>query len=363
MEFNSLFENKFAADSVLKEIFSLSEKLSEPIKIMEICGTHTQAISKYGLRKILPKNIILVSGPGCPVCVTPSSYIEQAITLARQGFIITTFGDLLRVPSNGKSLEKETSSGAKVFVVYSPSDALKIAEQNKNEIVIFLAVGFETTIPSICATILEAEKKKIGNFKILCAHKTIPSALAVLAQDPFLKIDGFICPGHVSVVIGSRSYDFLPEKFKRGAVVSGFTPLDILLSIKELISQKVVNEPKNVNNYKRVVKENGNTLALELIDRLFEPEDVEWRGLGIVPLSGLKLKEEWKNYDAGRIEIKFETPEEPKNCRCGDVLKGSISPPECPLFGKICTPENPIGACMVSSEGSCAAYYKYERII
>jgi hydrogenase expression/formation protein HypD len=361
MEVDSLFENKTVAKAILKEIFSLSEKLREPIKIMEVCGTHTQVIAKFGIRKILPKNIKLISGPGCPVCVTPSYYIEQAITLAKMGYFIATFGDLLKVPSNKKSLEKEISNGAKVNVVYSPSDALKIAEQNKSETVIFLAVGFETTIPSICATILEAEKKKIGNFKILSSHKIIPPALEVLAKDPLLKIDGFICPGHVSVIIGAKSYDFLPKKFNRGAVIAGFTPIDILLSVKELVRQKVMNEPENVNNYKRVVKDEGNTFALNLINQLFETVDVEWRGFGVIPSSGLKLKKRWEEFDAEKIEVSFEKPEEPNNCRCGDVLKGIISPSECPLMGKVCSPENPVGACMVSSEGSCSAYYKYER--
>jgi hydrogenase expression/formation protein HypD len=361
MGFESLLENPEVASKIITEIALLAGKLDRPMKIMEVCGTHTQVIARFGLRKLLPENVRLISGPGCPVCVTPSSYIEHAISLARLGFIISTFGDLLKVPSQGNSLEKEMAVGAKVAVVYSPMDALKIAVENKDKTVIFLAVGFETTIPSICATLLEAKNRNIANFKILCVHKIIPPPLRILASDPALKIDGFICPGNVSVIIGSKIYDFLPDEFKRGAVVSGFAPVDILSSVKELLDQKVKNEPKNVNNYKSVVKEEGNTVALNLIDKFFEIEDTEWRGFGVIPLSGLKLKGEWKEFDAGLIDVEFEKPEEPKGCLCGEVLKGIVSPKDCPLMGKLCTPTNPVGACMVSSEGSCAAYYRFER--
>lgn len=349
------------ADDILKDIKSLSKKLKEEIKIMEVCGTHTQVISKSGIRRVIPENVKLISGPGCPVCVTPTDYIEKAIALLKKGYWITTFGDLMRVPSMGNSLEKEKAKGGRVSVVYSPLDALNIAISNRDESVVFLAVGFETTIPSICATIKKSAEEKIPNFKIFSAHKVIPPPLEVLAKDPSLKIDGFICPGHVSVIIGSKVYDFLPNELGKGAVVSGFEVLDILLSIKELIKQKVEGKPKNVNNYKRAVKDEGNKWALTLIETFFEKEDSNWRGLGIIKNSGLKLKKEWREFEVSLNGIEEKRVIEPQGCKCGDVLKGVITPKDCPLMEKVCTPDNPVGACMVSSEGSCAAYYKYER--
>ena len=361
MEIENILENPEIVRKIACEIKELASKLKAPMKIMEVCGTHTQVIAEFGIRRLLPSNVILISGPGCPVCVTPSSYIEQAIALARKGHTITTFGDLIKVPSQGNSLEREMAAGAKVTVVYSPMDALKLAKENSQSSVIFMAVGFETTIPSVCATLLEARKNNIPNFKILCAHKVIPPPLRVLASDPELKIDGFLCPGNVSVIIGAKAYDFLPRDFKRGAVVTGFEPAEILASIKELVSQKVFSSPENLNLYKRVVKEGGNPVALDLINRFFETVDVEWRGFGVIPASGLKLRDEWKEFDAGPIPVEFEKPEEPAGCKCGEVLKGIVSPKDCPLMGKACTPMNPVGACMVSNEGSCAAYYRYER--
>lgn len=360
MGFLDSLDDPTASKNLIKEIVRLSSKLNKPFKIMEVCGTHTQTISRYGLRKLLPQNIVLISGPGCPVCVTSSSYIEKAIALARKNYHITTFGDLMKVPSGTKSLEKEKAEGAQIDVVYSPLDALKIAKSSKSK-VIFLAVGFETTIPAVCATIQKANEENIENFKIFSAHKIIPPPLRILASDPELQIDGFICPGHVSVIIGSKIYDFLPNEFQKGCVVSGFTALDILTSIKILLEQKVNGKLGNINNYKRVVKENGNPFALELIEKFFEKEDAVWRGFGVIPKSGLKLKKEWEKFDGGLIEVNYDEPEDFKGCRCGDVLKGIIPPKDCPLMGKICTPSNPVGACMVSSEGSCAAYFKYER--
>ncbi|MCX7829751.1 MAG: hydrogenase formation protein HypD [Acidobacteria bacterium] len=360
MEIIDPFENPYAAKRILSEIEILSLKIKNEIKMMEVCGTHTQSISKYGLRRLMPKNVMLISGPGCPVCVTPNSFIERAIALARKGFRIATFGDLLRVPSGNNSLEKEKANGAIIDVVYSPLDALNIAKSTKDEMV-FLAVGFETTIPSVCATLKKANDEKIKNFKILSAHKIIPPPLRILASDPQLKIDGFICPGHVSAIIGSKIYDFLPSEFGKGAVVSGFSLVDLLSSIKILLEQKKDNNPSNVNNYKRVVKEEGNLIAKSLIEKFFEMEDAVWRGFGVIKESGLKLRKEWKDFDASLIDVEVKEVKETRGCRCGDVLKGIISPRECPLMGKICNPENPVGACMVSSEGSCAAYYKYER--
>jgi len=356
-----MLENPEVVLGISAEIKELAASLRGPMKIMEVCGTHTQVIAEFALRRLLPANITLISGPGCPVCVTPSSFVERAIALARKGLTVATFGDLLRVPSKKNSLEKEMASGAKIAVVYSPTDALKLAEEDRGTTIVFLAVGFETTIPSICATLMEAKKKNIQNFKILCAHKVIPPPLKLLASDPGLMIDGFICPGNVSVIIGSAAYDFLPRDLKRGAVVAGFEPADILLAVRELVSQKVFSSPQNLNLYKRVVKREGNAVALELIDRFFTAEDAQWRGFGVIPMSGLRLKEEWSEFDAGLVPVNFEVPEEPAGCMCGEVLKGIVSPKDCPLMGKLCTPSEPVGACMVSNEGSCAAYYKYER--
>ncbi len=361
MKKDNLLESPEIADKLLQEIRTLSKKVKGDIKLMEVCGTHTQSISRYGLRKLLPENVKLISGPGCPVCVTPSSYIAHSIELAKKGNIIVTFGDLMRIKVFDTSLEKEKALGAEIIAVYSPLDALKIAKENRDKNVIFLAIGFETTIPSICVTVEKAKKEKLKNFKILSAHKIIPPPLKILAKDENLKIDGFICPGHVSVIIGARAYDFLPERFGKGAVISGFSINDILSSIKELIKMKIENSPKNINNYKRVVKDEGNIEAKKLIATFFEREDTEWRGFGIIKQSGLKLKKRWEDFDAGKIKVEFEKPEEIKGCKCGEVLRGIISPKECPLMGKVCTPENPVGACMVSSEGSCSAYYKYER--
>jgi hydrogenase expression/formation protein HypD len=358
---DNLLESPEVAKKLLQEIRTLSKKLKGDIKLMEVCGTHTQAISRYGLRKLLPENVKLISGPGCPVCVTPSSYIAHSIELAKRGNIIVTFGDLMRIKVFDTSLEREKALGAKIFPVYSPLDALKIAKENRDKNVIFLAIGFETTIPSICVTVEKAKKEKLKNFKILSAHKIIPPPLKILAEDDNLKIDGFICAGHVSVITGSAVYNFLPEKFGKGAVISGFSINDILSSIKELIKMKIENNPRSINNYKRVVKDEGNKEANNLIATFFEREDTEWRGFGIIKQSGLKLKKRWEDFDACKIKVEFEKPEEIKGCKCGEVLRGIISPKECPLMGKVCTPENPVGACMVSSEGSCSAYYKYER--
>lgn len=354
------FEDQHIAKELISKIREISRKIDKEIKIMEVCGTHTQVISKYGLRKVLPNNIKLISGPGCPVCVTPSLFIEKAIALAQKGFTIMSFGDLLKVPSQNGSLEKKKSEGYKVEVVYSPLDALEYA-QNKREEVIFLGIGFETTIPAICVTLERAISEKIKNFKILSAHKTIPEPLKILASDPNLKIDGFILPGHVSVIIGSKIYDFLGQDYKKASVISGFTLIDVLSSILILLKKIVEKDFKCYNNYKRAVSESGNVIAQNLLKTYFEKEDSEWRGFGLIKDSGLKLKSEFAEFDASLIEVKVSEVEEPKGCRCGDVLKGIISPKDCPLLGKVCTPDNPVGACMVSSEGSCSAYYKYER--
>ena len=348
---------------MIQFIEKLSKKIERQINLMEVCGTHTVSIFRHGIRSVIPSNIKLLSGPGCPVCVTPVEDIDRMLYIAKQpDVILTTFGDMMRVPGSDGSLYKAKAEGADIRMVYSPLDALKIGEQNENKKVVFFAVGFETTSPSISATIFEAERKGIQNFYIYPVHKLVPPALEVLVNTEELKLDGFILPGHVSTIIGSKVYEFIPSKYKKACVITGFDADDILQAIFMLLKQINENEPKVEIQYKDAVKPEGNPKAVEFINRYFEPCDSNWRGIGIIPKSGLKLKKEYSHRDA---EFVFTIPEiqskEPKGCQCGLVLRGVKIPPECPLFAKICTPENPVGACMVSSEGSCAAYYKYGR--
>jgi len=348
---------------MIQFIEKLSKKIERQINLMEVCGTHTVSIFRHGIRSVIPSNIKLLSGPGCPVCVTPVEDIDRMLYIAKQpDVILTTFGDMMRVPGSDGSLYKAKAEGADIRMVYSPLDALKIGEQNENKKVVFFAVGFETTSPSISATIFEAERKGIQNFYIYPVHKLVPPALEVLVNTEELKLDGFILPGHVSTIIGSKVYEFIPSKYKKACVITGFDADDILQAIFMLLKQINENEPKVEIQYKNAVKPEGNPKAVEFINRYFEPFDSNWRGIGIIPKSGLKLKKEYSHRDA---EFVFTIPEiqskEPKGCQCGLVLRGVKIPPECPLFAKICTPENPVGACMVSSEGSCAAYYKYGR--
>jgi hydrogenase expression/formation protein HypD len=335
------------------------------INIMEVCGTHTVSIAKSGLKELLPENIRLVSGPGCPVCVTPQDYIDKAIWLSKQkDIIITTFGDLMRVPGTNESLSTSKATGSDIRVLYSPAQAIDIAKQNNNKLIVFLAVGFETTIPAITGTLEMALREGIKNFTILCAHKTIPIALEVLATSKELNIDGFILPGHVSTIIGIKPYEFLATKYQKGCAISGFEPEYILEAIFLIINQIVRKNFYIANQYKGTVDYQGNIKALNSISKFFEPVDSIWRGIGNIPQSGLRLKREFEFFDIERrINIPPTNSIEPKGCRCGDVLKGLIEPKDCPLFGRVCTYENPVGACMVSSEGSCAAYYRYGKRI
>ena len=351
------FRNPEVAKHLLAEIKTLSKT---PIRLMEVCGTHTMSIGRYGLRSLLPSHIKLISGPGCPVCVTAAKEIDMMIKLASHDVIVTTFGDLMRVPGSRSSLQKDRANGADVRVVYSPFDALEIAKKNPDKPVVFLGVGFETTAPGIAATIIAAKQQGIKNFFVLSAHKLIPPAMEALISSPDLKIDGFICPGHVSVITGLKPYEELVEKYQVPCVVTGFEPVDILQGVLMLVKQIEENSPKAEIQYTRVVKPEGNQKAMELMFKVFEPVDATWRGIGVIPKSGLALREEYAEHDASKaFDIEVEEAKEPPGCRCGDILKGLITPPECPLFGKVCTPTHPVGPCMVSSEGSCAAYYKY----
>ncbi len=344
-------------------IDKLSKKLNKTINIMEVCGTHTVSIFRHGIRTLIPQNIKLLSGPGCPVCVTPIEDIDKMLYIAKQtDVILTTFGDMMRVPGSNGSLYSAKAEGANIKMVYSPLDALKIAEENQDKKVVFFAVGFETTSPLIAATIYEAERKGVPNFYIYSVHKLVPPAIEILVNTEELKLDGFILPGHVSTIIGSKIYEFISSKYKKACVITGFDADDILNAIAMLLNQILQKTPRVEIQYRDAVKPEGNPKAVEFLYRFFEPCDSNWRGIGVIPKSGLKLKREFSHRD---VEVVFNIPEiksvEPRGCQCGLVLRGVKIPPECPLFAKVCTPENPVGACMVSSEGSCSAYYKYGR--
>jgi hydrogenase expression/formation protein HypD len=333
---------------------------SGTMALMEVCGTHTMAIAQHGIRALLPDKIRLISGPGCPVCVTPVGYIDHAVALARRpATIIATFGDMVRVPGSSSSLQREQAAGATVRVVYSPLDAVALAGKHPEQTVVFLGVGFETTTPTIAGAIVTARRQGLRNFLVLCAHKTIPVPMAVLASDPALQVDGYLCPAHVSAIIGANAYRPLAEQYHVPCVITGFEPLDILQGVLMLACQIVAGEAMVQTQYRRVVKPEGNRKAQALLAEVFEPCTAQWRGIGEIPGSGLCLRPEYADYDARQLPVTVEAPREPAGCRCGEILKGQLLPRDCPLFGSVCTPEEPVGACMVSSEGTCAAEYKY----
>ncbi|MDD5427831.1 MAG: hydrogenase formation protein HypD [Candidatus Omnitrophica bacterium] len=356
MKYIDEFRNRRLIDKVAGRIRAKADP-RRGYNFMEVCGTHTMSIFRFGLRGILPGNINLISGPGCPVCVTPNEFIDKAIALARRkDSIIATFGDMFRVPGSHSSLDKEKARGAAVKMVYSSMDALELAKKNPDKEVIFLGIGFETTAPTVAQSIIAAKKEKLKNYSVLCGHKTMPEALKALTEEPKLNIDGFLLPGHVSAVIGTAPYRFLTKRGKR-CVVAGIEPLDILQAILMLLEQKT---PKIEIQYTRIITKSGNRLAKNSIDKVFEADDSSWRGIGCIKKSGLKIRKEFGAFDAeARFKPKIAAPKENKACICGEVIKGVKTPPECKLFAKLCTPEHPVGACMVSSEGACAAYYKY----
>ncbi len=359
MRYIDEFRESEYANGIIDKIHSISKK---NVKLMEVCGTHTVAIFKSGIRELLPKTIKLISGPGCPVCVTPMADIDKAIVIARQKDVIfTTFGDMMRVPGSLGTLQKQKADeGLDIRIVYSPLDALKIARDNKDKKVAFFSAGFETTTPTIAATVFQAYMDSLKNFFILPVNKTVPPAIKALLDTPELGLNGFICPGHVSVLIGSNVYKFIAEKYKRPAVISGFEPVDILLSIYMLIKQIEEKDAKVEIEYKRAVTPEGNKKAMGIMRDVFEPCDADWRGIGVIPESGLKLAKKYKGFDAvEHFGINIPAVEDKTSCNCGDILRGLKEPPECKLFGKACTPENPVGPCMVSTEGSCAAYYRF----
>ena len=328
---------------------------------MEICGTHTVAIFRSGLRQLLPSSIRLISGPGCPVCVTANEDIDRAIWLSQQpDVILTTFGDLVRVPGSRSSLNHERSRGADVRIVYASIDALQIARETPEKQVVFIGIGFETTAPTIAAAVKQAAVEGLKNFSVLSAHKLLPPAMRALLETEDLRLDGFLCPGHVSTIIGASAYEEVTTRYGIPCVVTGFEPLDVLQGVYILVEQLSAGKAEVINQYRRAVTWEGNAAARRLMDEIFEPVDSTWRGLGLIPLSGLKLREAWKDFDAG---LRFSMPEiqvkEHPGCRCGEVLRGVMTPPECGLFRKACNPQTPLGPCMVSGEGTCGAYYRY----
>jgi hydrogenase expression/formation protein HypD len=327
---------------------------------MEVCGTHTVSIFRSGIRSLLPETISLLSGPGCPVCVTAQGEIDAFIDLARQpDTIVTTFGDLIRVPGSGSSLQREKAEGADVRIVYSTFDAVQLARENPDKRVVFLGVGFETTAPTVAAAILAARQQQLNNFSVVSAHKTVPPALEALAAGG-LNIDGFILPGHVSVIIGVDAYRPFFDIHRVSCVVAGFEPSDLLQSIAMLVDQVATGRPALENAYSRAVSNPGNTKARTVMNEVFAVGDAEWRGLGSIAASGLVIRETYAAYDAVKVfGIRPQSVPEPKGCACGEILTGVKIPPQCPLYKTVCNPMAPVGPCMVSSEGTCAAYYRY----
>jgi len=339
----------------------IEQAADRPMKIMEVCGTHTVAIARFGLRELMPANVTLLSGPGCPVCVTANRDIDFAIEIGRlPNVVITTFGDMMKVPGSYSSLSREKADGRDIRIIYSPLDALKIAETEPDKQVVFLGVGFETTIPTIAVTIKEAKKRGLTNYSVLSVHKTVPKALEALINDPEVQIDGFILPGHVSTIIGPEPYRFLVSQYHVPGVATGFEPIDVLQGVWMLARQISEGRAEIEVAYKRGVNSDGNPTARALMAEVFEPSDSDWRGIGIIPGTGLAIREAFSGFDAAkRFDVTPPEPKEIPGCQCGDVLRGVVLPFQCRLFGKGCTPEHPIGPCMVSSEGSCAAYYRY----
>jgi len=365
MRFIDEFRNKNIIKRVAQRITEIMPE--NKISIMEVCGTHTQSFHRFGLDRLIPENLRLIAGPGCPVCVSDQDYIDKAIQLSKiADTIILSFGDMLRVPGTNTSLERQRAEGSDVRVVYSAWDSLKIAERNPKKKVIFLAVGFETTAPTLALTLQAAQKEKLNNLFFFSSLKLIPPAMKALVSVRQINIDGFLCPGHVSTIIGSLAYDFIPRIYKVPCCVAGFEPLDVLEGIYLLLYQIINKKPRVMNQYMRAVKRDGNKKAQAIIKDVFRIVDDKWRGLGEIPRSGLKIRCEFLKFDAERFlsfkHRNWRNPESnnPNRCRCGEVLRGIIRPDECPLFRKVCSPVNPYGPCMVSNEGACNVYYRYK---
>ncbi len=358
------FSEEFRDQALVQEAARrLSRLASVPASIMEVCGTHTMSVARFGLKSLLPPDIRLVSGPGCPVCVTDQGDIDAFLALGNlPDTVLTTFGDMVRVPGSFTSLERQRAAGADVRVVYAPLDAVEIARLNPGKQVVFFGVGFETTMPATALALQVAARDNLDNFSVLCVHKTMPAALQALLASGEVKVSGLLLPGHVTTIIGAEAYHFIPEKFSIPCAVTGFEPIDILLGIESILKQLKEGAFFVDNAYSRAVKTPANPLAQRLLAEVFQAADAVWRGLGTISGSGVKIKETYARFDAA---IRFHEvivalpPARPTGCRCGEVLRGVLAPPDCHLFGKACTPSQPLGPCMVSSEGACAAAYRY----
>lgn len=351
-------ETARAADFFTEAIAKLAQR---PLRLMEVCGTHTVSIFRNGIRQLLPPTVELVSGPGCPVCVTPNEYLDTAIVYSgREDTILATFGDMLKVPGSQSTLMAEKTQGADIRIVYSPLESLTMARENPEKAVIFLAVGFETTAPTAAATILQAEQQGLDNFFVLSAHKLVPPALRTILAAPDIRVDGFLLPGHTAAISGFAPYQFITSEYQVPAVITGFEALDILQAIYMLLAQIAAGKAELANQYRRVVKPAGNEAAWNILRQVYQPAAAIWRGFGEIADSGLALRPEYSAFDAKlRLPLAAVVTKEPAGCRCGEVLCGRIRPEDCPHFGCSCTPEHPVGACMVSVEGACAAWYKY----
>ena len=357
--------NKIRENDLIKRLSTRLSllTLSRQITLMEVCGTHTMAIHRAGLPSLFPLNLNVISGPGCPVCVTPASYIDRALAMAREhDVVIATFGDMMRVPGNTGTLAELRGRGYPVEIVYSPLGAVEFARNNPERPVVFLAVGFETTAPAVAATVQNVRAQQITNFCILSAHKLIIPALKALLYDPETAIDGFILPGHVSVVIGSEPYRFIADAYDRACVIIGFETADVIQGILMLTDQVERQKYSVEIQYKRAVKPGGNAQAKKFMEEVFIPTDTKWRGFGTIPESGLALRENYADFDAEiRFPVAVTEQPEPTGCLCSEVLRGHVKPTDCQLFSTVCTPHNPVGPCMVSNEGTCAAFHKYSR--
>ncbi len=367
MDFSREFHDPALCRGLLARLERELDALGRPVRFMEVCGTHTVAIFQSGLRSLLPKGLTHLSGPGCPVCVTHDSEVAAFIEAAgKENVIIATFGDLLRVPGpDGRSLKHAQADGARVSVVYSPLDAVRLAEEHPGDLVVFLGVGFETTAPAVAGSILEARRRGLKNYAVLCCHKLVPPALRALLDNDAGRfrcdLDAFLLPGHVSIVLGLEPFRFVSSVYRRPAVVAGFEPADILTALCLIVEQLREDRPQTVNAYARAVDDQGSPAARRILQTVFRVHDARWRGLGVLPQSGLALGAEFAEFDAfERLGLRLGESRTIPGCRCGQVLTGAIRPDECPLFGTACTPQKPTGPCMVSTEGSCAAWYAYQ---
>ncbi|MGI6007100.1 MAG: hydrogenase formation protein HypD [Ruminococcus sp.] len=364
MLYEGKFKNPDQAGKILEHIRQLACGLPQ-VRLMEICGTHTMAIARFGIRSLMPENVKLLSGPGCPVCVTPQGVIDDVLKLSGiSGITIVSYGDLIRVPGShkGDTLMKRKASGDDIRVVYSPMEAVEYAREHEDRQVVFLGVGFETTAPGTAACILEADRLGLTNFSVLCLLKQTFPALRLLIEDPDFHVDGFLCPGHVAAITGWEAFSFLPGEYDFPAVVGGFEAGDMLVSIEWLLSMVKEKKPELKNEYLRLVHREGNCTALSCVHKVFESADSQWRGLGMVPMGGYRIRDAYASFDAARkFSLSLDSGTEPQGCRCGQIIRGMLDPDQCPLFGKICTPSDPVGPCMVSGEGACAAAWHYEN--